>query len=301
MEQPLVTIAIPCLNEGDIIKRAFLSCRNQTYKNIEIILSDAGSDNDETLQFLKDAETIPNVRVLYHIKGISKYDNWTAMVRSSKGKYILILPARHILYPEGIAKLVKPFEKNQDLGYVRGCMVYEEPDGKKSKWIPSEYSSLVDSAAELKKLLIGNTCEVITTLYDLDKLKKSLPFNTNFERTFVWFQNAKIASNWPVYFVNADIGQWTNWETLEQLVQKTKTATTELPTLVEAIVALAPNIKNSPNKLSVINNTVLTHKTANRNSLIVTFKNIFPKSFILVSLFYFRQVVFRLIPSILGK
>lgn len=301
MDQPLVTIGIPCLNEGDIIKRAFLSCRNQTYENIEIILSDAGSDNDKTIQFLKDAETMPDVRVLYHTKSTSKYDNWTAMVTASKGKYILILPARHILYPEGIARLVKPFQKNQDLGYVRGCMVYEESDGKKSKWIPTEYSSLVDSATELKKLLLGNTCEVITTLYDLDKLKKSLPFNTNFERTFVWFQNAKIASNWPVYFVNADIGQWTNWETPEQLVEKANLATAELPALFEAIVAFAPNIKNIPNKLSVINNTVLTHKTVNRNSLKVIFKNILPKSFIQATLFYFRQIVFRLIPSILRR
>jgi glycosyltransferase involved in cell wall biosynthesis len=301
MELPLVTIAIPCLNEGDIIKRAFLSCRNQTYKNIEIILSDAGSNNDKTLQFLKDAEAMSNVKVLYHTNGTSKYDNWTAMVTASKGKYILILPARHILYPEGIARLVKPFKKNHDIGYVRGCMVYEESDGKKSKLIPADFSSLVDSATELKKLLIGNTCEVITTLYDLEKLKKSLPFNTNFERTFVWLQNAKIASKWPVYFVNADIGQWTNWETPEQLIQKANLATAELPALFDAIVALVTNIKNSPNKLSEINNTVVTHKTINRNSFKLIFKNILSKSFFQSFLIYFKQVVFRFIPSILGR
>ena len=307
---PLVTIAIPCYNEGNFIKRAFLSALNQTYPNIEVVISDAGSNDHTTLKFLSEAVWKQNVEVLYHTNGTSKYDNWTAMIEASRGEYIIILPAKHFLYPEGINKLIKPFINNhhRNLAYVRGCMVYELPDGTKTKYVPSEMSSLIEGKEELQRLWEGNTCEVVITLYHLDRLKKSLPFNTYFERTFVWLQNAKLASKWPVYFINADIGEWTNSETPEQSALKHSLATAEIPALYEAFailnssVGLKSDIESYRNKWSL--RTKKKPKASIRSILQMELKNYLPRpilSFARYSVFNTKELIFRTFPTIFGR
>jgi glycosyltransferase involved in cell wall biosynthesis len=306
---PLVTIAIPCYNEGDFIERAVSSALGQTYANIEVVISDSGS-HDHTLEFLSQAALKHNVRVLYQKKGTSKYENWTGMIEASMGEYILILPARHFLYAEAITRLIKPFIKNHDrnLAYVRGCMVYELSDGKKSKYIPSQMSSLIEGSEELQQLRLANTCETVVTLYHLDKLKQSLPFNTHFERTFVWLQNAKLASKWPVYFVNADVGEWTICESPEQISLKTNKAIAEIPALLETFatfdpsVGLKPDPENYRGKLSSETNAI---PKASIGSIIrMKCKNYLPRPILTLamhSLFYARQLMFRVFPEILGR
>lgn len=305
----MVTIAIPCYNEGDYIERAVSSALNQTYPNIEVVISDAGSD-DHTLEFLRQAQTKSNVRVHYQKKGISKYENWTAVLEASMGEYIMILPARHLIYPDGIASLVKPFIKNQNknLAYVRGCMVHELPGERKTKYIPSEISSLIEGTEELQRLWLGNTCETVTTLYHRHRLLQSLPFNISFERTFVWLQNAKLASKWPVYFVNADVGEWTICETPEQITFKTNKAIAEIPALFEIFAALSSSvglksdIEGYRNKWS--SGTNIIPKASIRNTIQMKLKNYLPPSilsFAMRAVFYTKQFIFRTFPAIIGK
>lgn len=306
---PLVTIAIPCYNEGDYIKRSVSSALNQTYANIEVVISDSGS-HDGTVEFLREAELKHNVRVLYQKKGTSKYENWTTMVEASRGECILILPARHFLYPEAIVRLIKPFIKNhaKNLAYVRGCMVDELPGGKKSKYIPSEMSSLIESTEELQRLWFGNTCETVATLYHLDRLKQSLPFNTYFERTFVWLQNAKLASMWPVYFVNADVGEWTICESPEQIILKTNKAKAEIPILRETLAPLYASVGLKPDMESYYgkeNSGESTTPKASIGSIIkMKFKDHLPRPvliFVTHSVFYAKKLMFRVFPAIFGR
>ena len=49
--QPLVTVAIPTYHRPEGLKRALTYLQNQTYKNIEIVISDNGSDNYEDERF----------------------------------------------------------------------------------------------------------------------------------------------------------------------------------------------------------------------------------------------------------
>ena len=43
MEKPLISIIIPVYNVEDLIEECVVSCTNQTYENIEIVLVDDGS------------------------------------------------------------------------------------------------------------------------------------------------------------------------------------------------------------------------------------------------------------------
>ena len=81
----LVTIAIPTYNRARLLARSILSAQQQTYKNIEIIVSDNNSSDDT--QFLcnslaaKDSR-IRYVRQLHNIGGTGNF-NWLAIENPS--------------------------------------------------------------------------------------------------------------------------------------------------------------------------------------------------------------------------
>ena len=45
-EKDLISIVIPCFNSGSTLERAINSARNQTWKNIEIIVVNDGSNEN---------------------------------------------------------------------------------------------------------------------------------------------------------------------------------------------------------------------------------------------------------------
>lgn len=305
---PKVTICIPCYNEPENILRAVTSVLNQSYSNLEIIISDCGSD-EYTLNILRKIELNKNLRILYN-KGISKFENWHAVIEASNGDYIMIMHARHFLYPNGINDLIQPFIKfyYKDIAYVRGCMIYELNDGSKSNYIPAEMSRLINGNEELMFLLKGNTCEIITTLYHTGKLKESLPFDTSLERTFVWFQNAKLASKWPVYFVNSDIGEWTISEPKEDINIKTKKANSELPILYEKLSKICSQIgldieSSNYSSLFSLNLSSYPNYSSVRNFLF-KFKKKLPKFFLICaseSFYFSKKLLFRIFPILIGR
>ena len=76
MGTQLVSILIPFYNEETLIQRAIMSCINQTYKNIEIILVDDFSTDNSINIVNKMAVEYPNlIYVQSHEKGVGAARN----------------------------------------------------------------------------------------------------------------------------------------------------------------------------------------------------------------------------------
>ena len=87
---PLVTIGIPSYNRADsYLKQAVLSAVNQTYPNIEIIISDNCSlDNtEEVIRGIND----PRIRYFKQSNNIGGLNNANFCVEQAKGDYFLLL------------------------------------------------------------------------------------------------------------------------------------------------------------------------------------------------------------------
>ncbi len=239
---PLVTIAIPCCNEKEYIERALASARVQTYQNIEIVISDGGSV-DGTTEILSKLEPCKRVKVLFNPIGtLTKFDNWENLIEAVSGEFVLILPAKHVLYPACIQTLIAPFILDSTLGYVRACMGWKHVNGVKQNIIPAMLSGKQESSAELKRLFRGNVCETISTLYRTEAFRKTLPLDRRLARTFVWKINAMLAQEAPSYFLNIDVAEWVDDPRRNVIDSKVRLLINELGILYKELSLLAKSL-----------------------------------------------------------
>ena len=87
----LVSVCIPTYNGAPFLQEALDSVSQQTYRNIEVIISDDAS-NDKTLEIIQDFKAKASFPVsIYHHepKGIGA--NWNNCIRKANGKFIKFL------------------------------------------------------------------------------------------------------------------------------------------------------------------------------------------------------------------
>ena len=119
-ENPLVSIIIPGKNEGKHLYKLIKSLNEQTYKNVEIIVVDDGSD-DDTPTIGRDLEKAGYIDMFLRneIRG-GKASAANLALRFTKGKYIVHLDADCSYDRDAIEKIIIPFYQDKNVGGVGG-------------------------------------------------------------------------------------------------------------------------------------------------------------------------------------
>jgi len=116
--QELVSVVVPCYNHGKFIDDAVNSILTQTYENIEIIIVNDGSTDEETNTYL-ETYSKPKTRVITTTnQGLPSARN--NGIKEAKGKYILPLDADDKIHPEYIEKALKIIKEDENIGIVYG-------------------------------------------------------------------------------------------------------------------------------------------------------------------------------------
>lgn len=141
----MVSVIIPCYNDGKYLHEAISSVLASTYDEYEIIVVDDGSTDSETIKVLKNIH-IDKVKVITcgTNQGLSHARNYG--ISQALGKYILPLDADDKIASTYISKAVKVLEKNENIG-----IVYCEAELfglKKGKWDLPEFKPA--------QMLVGN-------------------------------------------------------------------------------------------------------------------------------------------------
>ena len=116
-DNPLVSICIPVFNGEKTIDETLQSILNQTYQNIEIIISDNAS-TDKTLERVRCCN---DSRIsLYTNKNntVCGERNWDKCIELANGEYVAIFHADDLYSPDIIEKEVRMFQKYPELGAV---------------------------------------------------------------------------------------------------------------------------------------------------------------------------------------
>ena len=113
LNQPLVSIVIPTYNRPEYLKEAIASAVNQTYRNIEIIVSDNCSP--ENPQAIVESFADPRIRFWRQTQNVGMIANQIHGFKMARGKYVASLHDDDMWKEDFLAKLVPPLEANSDL------------------------------------------------------------------------------------------------------------------------------------------------------------------------------------------
>jgi len=158
MSNPLVSICIPTYNGESFIGEAMESAINQTYRPLEIIVSDDAS-SDTTLEIIKSfiPKTDIPIRISHHNpSGIGA--NWNNSVKKSSGEYIKFLFQDDLLKPDCIQSMIKLATEDEDIGIVfsqRELIVDGDPNDY-AKWI-DQFNDLQSNWTKIEKIQHGSS------------------------------------------------------------------------------------------------------------------------------------------------
>lgn len=133
----MISVIIPCYNQGQYLNQAIESVIQQTYNSWEcIIVNDGSPDNTEEIA-LKLCSKDHRIKYLVKLNGgLSSARNYG--ISNSSGEYVIVLDADDKLAPSYIEKCLKEF-----LSSPKTKIVYSEAykfDGVQEKWNLEEYS-----------------------------------------------------------------------------------------------------------------------------------------------------------------
>ncbi len=117
----LVSVVIPCFNSGSTISQTVTSVHFQTWPNVEIIVIDDGSTDQETIKVLEALKGVYLVR--QHNAGLPVARNVGCKVAS--GNYILPLDADDWLEPAAIKRLMECLRENPAASFAYSYLQLE--------------------------------------------------------------------------------------------------------------------------------------------------------------------------------
>jgi glycosyltransferase involved in cell wall biosynthesis/GT2 family glycosyltransferase len=113
---PLVSVVIPCYNPTRYLEETLAGVRAQTYRPLEVILVNDGTDRPESLELLRRVATQADRVLEQENLGLAAARN--TGFRAAQGDYVLPLDADDRLRPSSVAQYVAGLEAHPDAAFV---------------------------------------------------------------------------------------------------------------------------------------------------------------------------------------
>lgn len=152
MSLPLVSVVIPCFNQGHFIADAIKSVQLSTYSNFEIIIVNDGSTDSETNAFLGNLKADGLSVIFQENQGLAGARN--TGIQKARGEFILPLDADNMIRSGFMSKSVEILVAHPDVSVVYGNA---EVFGSKS-------GQLIPGPFNLQRMMLGNyidACAII--------------------------------------------------------------------------------------------------------------------------------------------
>jgi glycosyltransferase involved in cell wall biosynthesis len=115
-QQPLVSIGIPTYNRPDGLRKTLSYVTGQTYRNLEILVSNNASPDPETEQIIKSfANADPRIKYHRQERNIGAGANFQFVMRQATGKYFAWFADDDSCEPDFVEALVECLESDDDI------------------------------------------------------------------------------------------------------------------------------------------------------------------------------------------
>lgn len=179
-DRPLISVIVPCFNQGAFLAETLNSVLGQTYSNWECIIVDDGSEDDTSVVaavFVKRDVRFSYIKQANQGPSIARNNG----IASSKGTYVLPLDSDDIIDPTYLEKAIDYFKDHPDtkVVYCRADKFGEEH----GEWLLPQYSY---------DALIRSNCLFVSCIYlrkDFDQVGGYNPeMNSGLEDWEFWLE-----------------------------------------------------------------------------------------------------------------
>jgi len=144
MKQPRISVVIPVRNGKDYLQEALDSVLQQSFTDLELLLINDGSTDDDYDRYALQDERI---RVI-HLTGTGVSRARNVGMAQSRGEFIAFLDADDVWFPGKLEAQVRYFDEHPDVGVVFGKFI-RWPALPGGRFAPA--SSLIQDVAQLSK------------------------------------------------------------------------------------------------------------------------------------------------------
>lgn len=116
-QHPLVTVGMPTYNRPALLQRALDSIRAQTYRHLDIVVSDNASSDPEVARLIANI-SLADSRVRHFVQemNIGPSENFIFVLRQAKGSFFMWAADDDEWHPAFIEKLLSPLISNPRSG-----------------------------------------------------------------------------------------------------------------------------------------------------------------------------------------
>ncbi len=176
MEDKIDIILTTYNTKIEYLKKQVDSILGQTYKNIELIISDDNSSEKEVQKILKEYEKKDNrVKLYIQEENIGYIKNFEFLLQKAEAEYIMFCDHDDIWYKNKVEESIKKIKsENVDLVYCNSTQINEKDEIIKKDYFKYKNVPLIKGKSKLAiSRCIGIGCSQIITKQVRDKM---LPF-----------------------------------------------------------------------------------------------------------------------------
>lgn len=144
MDKPLVTVAIIAYKAADYIIETLESVKNQTYQNIELIVSDDHSPDDTVAiarQWLSEnGNRFVRTELITVEQNTGVTGNCNRALAAARGYYYEDLAGDDVMMPENVEKFVSFFQSKPEVQFAFGKSIYFYGDFCEKDYHPQKFS-----------------------------------------------------------------------------------------------------------------------------------------------------------------
>jgi glycosyltransferase involved in cell wall biosynthesis len=129
MSEPLISICIPAYKKPEFVIRAIQSVQKQSYKNVEIVISD-DSPNEDIKIAIQSYISDLNIKYYHNQPALKSPKNWNNAIELSTGDYFMLLHQDDWLASEHcLETFIDAFKSNPKVQFVFCKNTAIQPDG----------------------------------------------------------------------------------------------------------------------------------------------------------------------------
>lgn len=177
---PLVSIGIPTYNRPDLLVQALNRAINQTYSNLEIIISDNSSTDPRVAEIIRDFSLKDHrIRPFFQTENIGAFNNFFFVLRQSSADFFMWSADDDYMEPWLVEKSINILCSEENIGLVCSEAQYIDEDGEKFPFVaegsPFRATSNLSPIDRLKFLIENNYGNLVYGLFK----KKALIRNSD--------------------------------------------------------------------------------------------------------------------------